>query len=67
MNAEERINKSQDALVALGVRDVKFYFNNTPESSMSQVVGDAAEVLEEILKGNSKPAEPIGDSYGLKS
>jgi hypothetical protein len=66
MNAEERLNICQDQLVAKGVRDVKFYFNNSPSSPLSTVASDAADLLETVLDGKKhKTANPIGDGYGL--
>ena len=66
MDAKDRVNACQDKLVAMGVRDVKFYFNSTPESLPSQVASDAADVLEAMLDKKYKTAELIGDSKGLK-
>jgi hypothetical protein len=66
MNAKERIDKCQDRLLIEGVRDVKFYFNHSSETPLSQVVSDAAHVLESVLDKKCKKADLIDDSYGLK-
>jgi len=67
MNSNVKLQACQKALLAQKVKDVKFFFNTTSETPVSQFESDAADVLDAMLNGKYKPAKRFGDSYGLKN
>ncbi|MCX7071322.1 MAG: hypothetical protein NTW01_10060 [Gammaproteobacteria bacterium] len=54
MSAKERLQALQAALEERGVKDVKFYFNPSSETSVSDLASDMAAVLEAVRDGKTR-------------
>ena len=67
MSDEERLEQLQAALVARGVKDVKFFFGSVSEKPLSQLTSDAADVLQAIVDKNYTQLEPVDDSVRPKA
>lgn len=54
MSAKERLQKLQAALEKRGVKDVKFFFSLTSETSVSELASDVADVLQAVEDGRAR-------------
>lgn len=66
MSATKRLQELQSALVARGVRDVKFCFALKPEKASSEVASDVADFLSAYVEGRYKHAT-IDDAQETKA
>jgi hypothetical protein len=57
---KERLDKIQQRLIDAGYKDVKLHV--VPGATLEKILNDAAEILEAVLDGKTKPLPPFNDS-----
>lgn len=62
MSANNRLQNLQAALVARGVKDVKFFFTSSDKTSLKSLSKDVADFLDAVLAERVAPFPKIGDS-----
>lgn len=61
-DAKTRLDAIQLEFEKRGVKDIKLAYVPVPGKSFEQVANEAADVLEAILRGDTRPLPPVGDS-----
>ncbi len=61
-NEKDRLDRVQAELKKRGFKDVKFFFGPIGNKPLSEVANEAANFLEAILNGRTRPLPKFGDS-----